>query len=106
MAIGVLGHPSRRNLLQRAAALLGSTLISPAATAIGQSSVASGRTIEATDVPRPHRPQYRFRVGATALNLDGRNAVPAISVNGQYPGPEIRLREGSMLRVEVENTLA
>src|SRR5262249_27413094 len=28
-----------------------------------------------------------------------------IVINGQYPAPEIRLREGSMLRIEVENAL-
>jgi FtsP/CotA-like multicopper oxidase with cupredoxin domain len=60
----------------------------------------------ASNVPRPNAPQYRFRVGATALDLDGQGVVPGIAVDGQYPGPEIRLREGSLLRIEVENTLS
>jgi FtsP/CotA-like multicopper oxidase with cupredoxin domain len=96
---------SRRVLLKRGAAgLLGSRLVSSAVTQAGQSSVETRKTTEATYVPRPHPSQYHFRVGATALSLDGRS-VPGIAVNGQYPGPEIRLREGSMLRVEVENEL-
>jgi FtsP/CotA-like multicopper oxidase with cupredoxin domain len=97
---------SRRGMLKLGAAeLLGSSLLSRATTGIGQQPVESGGTTEAIDVPRPHTPQYRFRVGATALNLDGHGVVPGITVNGQYPGPEIRLREGSILRIEVENTL-
>ena len=54
---------------------------------------------------RPRAPQYRFRVGATALNPDGWGTAPGITINGQYPGPEIRVREGTMLRIEAENTL-
>ena len=86
---------SRRGLLQLGTAgILGRSLLSEPGPPTG-----------ATDVPRPHAPQYRFRVGASPLNPDGQGVVAGIAVNGQYPGPEIRLREGSMLRVEVENTL-
>src|SRR5262245_32768856 len=67
---------------------------------------AAKRATDRSYVPRPPASQYRFRVGATTLNPDGREPVPAITVNGQYPGPEIRVREGTMLRVEVENTLS
>jgi FtsP/CotA-like multicopper oxidase with cupredoxin domain len=98
---------SRRALLRLGVAqLFGSSPPSRAAIGLPQPAVEPERTTEAADVPRPNAPQYRFRVGATALNLDGHSVVPSIVVNGQYPGPEIRLREGSMLRVEVENTLA
>jgi len=86
---------SRRGLLQLGTAgILGKSLLSEPGPPTG-----------ATDVPRPHAPQYRFRVGASPLNPDGHSVVAGIAINGQYPGPEIRLQEGSMLRVELENTL-
>src|SRR5262245_47138591 len=86
---------SRRGLLRLGAVgLIGKSL-----------SVQPALASEASDVPRPTAPQYRFRVGSTQLNLDGRADVPGIAVNGQYPGPEIRVHQGSTLRVEVENTL-
>lgn len=98
---------SRRGLIQLGGAeLLGSILLPRAAPRMGQLSAEVGQPTRATDVPRPHAPGYHFRVGPTALNLDGYGGVPSIAVNGQYPGPEIRVREGSILRVEVENTLS
>lgn len=57
-------------------------------------------------VPRPDAAQHTFRVGTTTLDPDGRRPMPGVTVNGQYPGPEIRVREGSVLRVEVQNALA
>ena len=56
-------------------------------------------------VPHPLAVQYLFRIGASTLNPDGKAAVPGVTVNGQYPGPEIRVREGTTLRVQVENDL-
>src|SRR5215467_11523431 len=98
---------SRRDLLwMGTAGLVGGSLLARTPTALGQASAQLGPNNEAAYVPRPRTPQYRFRVGATTLNPDGRRATPGITINGQYPGPEIRVREGTMLRVEVENTLA
>ena len=97
---------SRRGLLRMGAAgLVGGSLLARAQTGFGQASAQPGPNTEAAYVPRPRTPQYRFRVGATTLNPDGRRATPGITINGQYPGPEIRVREGSMLRIEVENKL-
>src|SRR5499433_4131599 len=97
---------SRRDLLwMGTAGLVGGSLLARTPTALGQTSAQLGPNNEAAYVPRPPAPQYRFRVGATMLNLDGRQVVPGIAVNGQYPSPEIRVREGSMLRIEVQNTL-
>ena len=97
---------SRRDLLwMGTAGLVGGSLLARTPTALGQTSAQLGPNNEAAYVPRPHAPQYRFGVGATMLNLDGRQVVPGIAVNGQYPSPEIRVREGSMLRIEVQNTL-
>src|SRR5215472_13647568 len=97
---------SRRDLLwMGTAGLVGGSLLARTPTALGQASAQLGPNNEAAYVPRPRAPQYRFGVGATMLNLDGRQVVPGIAVNGQYPSPEIRVREGSMLRIEVQNTL-
>src|SRR5215472_5880574 len=98
---------SRRGLLRMGAAgLVAGSLLARSQTGLGQASAQSGLITEAADVPRPRPSEYRFRVGAKTVNPDGQRAVPGIMVNGQYPGPEVRVREGTMLRVEVENTLA
>ena len=60
---------------------------------------------EAAYVPHPRAANYRFRVQATTLDPDGRQAVAGITANGRYPGPEIRVPAGSSLRVEVVNAL-
>src|SRR5215813_2868428 len=97
---------SRRDLLwMGTAGLVGGSLLARTPTALGQAPAQLGSNNEAAYVPRPRAPQYRFRVGATTLNLDGRGVVPGVTVNGHYPSPEIRVREGSMLRIEVQNTL-
>src|SRR5215472_9300527 len=98
---------SRRGLLRMGAAgLVAGSLLARSQTGLGQASAQSGLITEAADVPRPRPSEHRFRVGAKTVNPDGQRAVPGIMVNGQYPGPEVRVREGTMLRVEVENTLA
>src|SRR5262245_57539931 len=97
----------RRDLLRLGSAgLVGGSLLTRVQSKLGQPFAQPSPTSEATYVPRPRAPQYRFRVGTMAINPDGRGIVPGIVVNGQYPGPEIRVREGSTLRVEVENTIS
>ena len=96
---------SRRGLLRMGTAgLVAGSLLARARSGLGQAAQ-PGPTTEATYMSRPRAPQYRFRVGATTLNPDGWGAAPGITINGQYPGPEIRVREGTMLRIEAENTL-
>src|SRR5262244_2049095 len=64
---------SRRDLLwMGTAGLVGGSLLARTPTALGQASAQLGPNNEAAYVPRPRAPQYRFRVGATTLNLDGR----------------------------------
>src|SRR5262249_6145089 len=55
--------------------------------------------------PRPRPADYRVRVQATTLDPSGRNPTPGIAVDGRYPGPESRVRAGSMFRAAVENGL-
>jgi FtsP/CotA-like multicopper oxidase with cupredoxin domain len=61
--------------------------------------------METLYVPRPSKPQYVLRVAPTTLNPDGKQNVAAVTANGIFPGPEIRVREGHQLRIRVENLL-
>jgi FtsP/CotA-like multicopper oxidase with cupredoxin domain len=56
-------------------------------------------------VPRPNATRYVIGVGRTSINPDGAEAVSAVLGDGRLPGPEIRVREGDLLRVLVENRL-
>jgi multicopper oxidase len=47
----------------------------------------------------------RLQIGYTELNPDGRQPVRAVTVDGGVPGPELRLREGELFRVQLENDL-
>src|SRR5512143_825169 len=57
-------------------------------------------------VPRPDPTQRVLRIAATAQNPDGALEVTGVTADGTIPGPEIRAREGDLLRVRVENHLA
>ena len=57
-------------------------------------------------VPRPPATQYDFTVTEQRLAPDGAAPVPAVTVGGTIPGPEIRVRAGDTLRVLVRNGLA
>src|SRR5262245_8888751 len=79
---------SRRGLLRMGAAgLVGGSLLAREQTGFGQASGQPGPNTEAADVPRPRTPQYRFRVGATTLNPDGRRATPGITIKRAVPRP-------------------
>ena len=90
---------TRRALLRGAA--VGATALSTARIA----GAVSTRTASQY-VPRPNQTQYVIGVGAASMNPDGAQLVPAVLANGTMPGPEIRVREGDMLRVLVENQLS
>jgi FtsP/CotA-like multicopper oxidase with cupredoxin domain len=87
---------SRRHLL-RTGALAGAAIALPPGVRAATPS---------PYVPSPPKPRHTFRVGATSLAPDGGPQVAGVTVNGTYPGPEIRAREGDLLRIEVQNALA
>ncbi len=89
---------SRRRLLQ-SGAVTGAALVLPAP------GVAHAAT-PAPYVPRPGATQHTFRVVPANLAPDGGPQVAGVTVNGTYPGPEIRAREGALLRIQVQNALA
>lgn len=47
---------------------------------------------------------YHIDVKETIVNQDGK-AIPALSFNGQIPGPTIEATEGDILRIHVKNHL-
>jgi len=93
---------TRRALLRNAA--VGTALL--AGGRVARSVAAATPAAEAAYVPRPNATQYTIGIAAAPANPDGVQAVPSVLMNGSLPGPEIRVREGDMLRVLVENRLA
>ena len=59
----------------------------------------------AGSVPKPNQPQYVLRIGRQELNPDLAKPTAAITANGVLPAPEIRVKEGEILRIQVENRL-
>lgn len=55
--------------------------------------------------PTPSAARHVFRIEETELNPDGRKVMHGLTVNGAFPGPEIRIQEAEMFRVQVENHL-
>ncbi|MBV8772543.1 MAG: multicopper oxidase domain-containing protein [Deltaproteobacteria bacterium] len=85
-------------------AFLSSAAVAATGLAVGLTDVL-GAAMESLYVPRPSKPQYVLRVAPTPLNPDGKQNVGAVTANGIFPGPEIRVREGDQLRIRVENFL-
>ncbi len=54
--------------------------------------------------PRPIR-EFRFHASPARVNLGGGPDLVAWTYNGQIPGPEIRVREGEIIRVFLKNYL-
>ena len=92
---------SRRAVLRSAA--LATTAL--AGERVARAATARALT-EAAYVPRPSASQYTFRVSAATLAPDGAAPASAVLVNGTLPAPEVRVREGDVLRIVVDNQLA
>src|SRR5262249_54647701 len=92
---------SRRAFLSSAA--LGGAALAGAPLARAAARPASSK--ETAYVPRPNATQYVIAASRTSINPDGAKSVEAVLGNGRLPGPEIRVREGDLLRVLVENRL-
>jgi FtsP/CotA-like multicopper oxidase with cupredoxin domain len=95
------GGLTRRAVLGTAA--LGGGALVGASIARGAARPSSPK--EGAYVPQPNSTQYIIAVGRTSINPDGAQSVPAVLGNGILPGPEIRVHEGDLLRVLVENRL-
>lgn len=95
---------SRRSVL-RAGAIGAAGLVLPLHARSAGAGAADEARAATPYVPRPDPTRYEFAVTRTTLNPDGRRDVAGITVNGSYPGPEIRVRQGELLRIEVANRL-
>lgn len=97
---------SRRKVLRAAlVGAVGDSTLALVPDALGATPKSGDELRRGGYVPRPNAATFRFSVGAATLDPDGRTPVAGIAVNGRYPGPEIRVKEGSLLRVETLNTL-
>jgi FtsP/CotA-like multicopper oxidase with cupredoxin domain len=56
--------------------------------------------------PKVNKPQYVLRIGSHEVNPDHGKPTAAITANGTLPAPEIRVKEGEYLRIQVENRLS
>src|SRR5262245_19536795 len=100
-------RPSGRRRVTRRA-FLSSAALGGAALAgapVARAAARSAPPKETAYVPRPNATQYVIAVSRTPINPDGAQSIQAVLGNGQLPGPEIRVREGDLLRVLVENRL-
>ncbi len=98
---------SRRNLLRTGltVAALAGTGVSTRAIATDAETPDPAPGEKPPYVPRPNSPQYTLPIGPTTLNPDGKKNVDGIVAGGSYPGREIRVREGDLVRLQVENHL-
>jgi FtsP/CotA-like multicopper oxidase with cupredoxin domain len=91
---------TRRAVLRSGALGLTTLASAPVARATAQMHAKAGAY-----VPRPNPTEYVLGIGATTISPDGAPPAAAVLANGSLPGPEIRVREGDLLRVLVENRL-
>src|SRR5215471_11056556 len=95
---------TRSGTMMSRRAFLSSATVAATGLAVGFRNAFAG-AMETLYVPRPSKPQYVLHVAPTTLNPDGKQNVAAITANGIFPGPEIRVREGEQLCIRVENLL-
>lgn len=98
---------SRRRVLKGAAASALALAPMPLGAGLAQSSqsLPTPQPGPATVEPTAGRGGHVLRIAETQVNPDGRLPVRAITINGSLPGPELRFREGDILRVVLENGL-
>lgn len=94
---------SRRTFLKVGVAGLGTATIGQLSGC--QSPAKKDSNQIAPYVPSPQKPQYIFRSELTQLNPDGEFNVPGTTLNGEFPSPEIRVKEGDLFRARLENKL-
>ena len=87
-------HVSRRNFLQTAGALVGSSLLHSPRTLFGQS--AASQSLEG-------KADYALKIATTPLELAPNRIVSVTTYNGQFPGPLLRMKEGRRVMVDVQN---
>lgn len=106
------GGLSRREFLKETAktgaAAAGGTFFGSKAMAAGGflgagTAPDAARDAVAVHSPREGRADYILRIGASAIEIAPKRIVSAITYNGQFPGPLLRLQEGREVTVEIHN---
>jgi len=95
---------TRRALLRNAA--VGTALLAGGRVTRSAAAITPVTAPESAYIPRPNPTQYTIGIASAPVNPDGAQLVNGVLLNGTLPGPEIRVREGDMLRVLVDNRLA
>ena len=95
----------RRSFLRTAA--VGTVSLGAAGVLLGRKDSARGRTRTTRPRPQATGPVRTFRLRAEETEVDLGSGQPfrIWTYNGQLPGPEIRVTEGELVRVEFENRL-
>lgn len=97
---GIIG---RREILIGGAAGIGLGAVISTQAVRAQSPDTATAPSSSPYIPKPAIPKYRFKIQNSDLNPDGEKKVTGVTVNGIFPGPEIRVTEGEMFRAQVEN---
>ena len=92
---GVIG---RREILIGGAAGIGLGAVMSTHAVMAQSPDTATASSSSPYIPKPAILKYRFKIQNSDLNPDGEKNVTGVTVNGIFPGPEIRVTEGEMFR--------
>ena len=87
-------HVSRRDFLQTAGALVGTSLLHSTRPLFGQSTANQALDVKA---------DYTLKIATTPLELAPNRIVSVTTYNGQFPGPLLRMKEGRRVTVDVQN---
>ena len=102
---------SRRDLIKVAGmgltVLAGTNVLGIPAAAATRAKASEAPQRPATGfAPKPNKTQYVLKVASHELNPDQAKPTAAITANGSLPAPEIRVKEGELLHIQVENRLS
>lgn len=94
--------PSRRNFLTWTGAAIGAGLVS-SRNAFGLPHRFATANLPATDGRSDAAADYVLHIAASPIEIAPKRIISAITYNGQFPGPLLRLKEGRPVTVEIHN---
>ena len=90
---------SRRQFLQAAGSIAGTSLLPPVAL-FGQSAVAH---FQEPDSRTGDPPDYTLTIAVKPIELAPNRIISTTTYNGQFPGPLLRLSEGQQVTIDIHN---
>ena len=90
---------SRRQFLQAAGSIAGTSLLPPVAL-FGQSAVAHSQE---PDSRTGDAPDYTLTIAVKPIELAPNRIISTTTYNGQFPGPLLRLKEGQQVTIDIHN---